>query len=48
MVPTLQIYNEAFVNYRYGSAAAMSVLFGGALVLLSILQITISSRRSRD
>ncbi|GAA1650108.1 sugar ABC transporter permease [Actinoplanes couchii] len=47
MVPTLLIYGEAFTNHRYGSAAAMSVLFGGALVLLSLLQLGISQRRSR-
>lgn len=48
MVPTLAIFNEAFVNYRYGSAAAMSVVFGGALVVLSVIQIAISNRRSRS
>lgn len=47
MVPTLAIFNEAFVNWRYGSAAAMSVVFGGALVLLSVLQLAITGRRSR-
>lgn len=47
MVPTLAIYNEAFVNWRYGSAAAMSVIFGGALVLLSVIQLSISGWRSR-
>lgn len=47
MVPTLQIYAEAFTNHRYGSAAAMSVLFGGALVVLSLIQLGISARRSR-
>ncbi|MGP4099477.1 carbohydrate ABC transporter permease [Nonomuraea sp. KM90] len=47
MVPTLAIYNEAFVNWRYGSAAAMSVVFGGALVLLSVVQLAITRRRSR-
>lgn len=47
MVPTLAIYNEAFVNWRYGSAAAMSVVFGGALVLLSVIQLAITGRRSR-
>jgi ABC-type sugar transport system permease subunit len=47
MVPTLAIYNEAFVNWRYGSAAAMSVIFGGVLVLLSVIQLAISGRRSR-
>lgn len=48
MVPTLAIYNEAFVNWRYGSAAAMSVIFGGALVLLSVIQLTITGRRARS
>jgi len=47
MVPTLAIYNEAFVNWRYGSAAAMSVIFGGALVLLSVLQLALTGRRWR-
>ena len=47
MVPTLAIYNEAFVNWRYGSAAAMSVIFGGALVLLSVIQLAITGRRAR-
>lgn len=47
MVPTLAIFNEAFVNWRYGSAAAMSVVFGGALVLLAVLQLAVSGRRSR-
>lgn len=44
-VPTLAIYNEAFVNWRYGSAAAMSVIFGGALVLLSVFQLALTGRR---
>lgn len=48
MVPTLAIYNEAFLNWRYGSAAAMSVIFGGALVLLSVLQLSISGWRRRS
>lgn len=47
MVPTLAIYNEAFVNWRYGSAAAMSVIFGGGLLLLSVVQLTITNRRSK-
>lgn len=46
LVPTLLIYEEAFTNNRYGSAAAMSVLFGGALVVLSFLQLTIARRRA--
>ena len=47
MVPTLLIYEEAFTNYRYGSAAAMSVLFGGVLVILSLIQLGVSARRAR-
>jgi ABC-type sugar transport system permease subunit len=47
MVPTLQIYVEAFGNNRYGTAAAMSVLFGGALVVLAVIQLAVSARRSR-
>ncbi|MCL2796002.1 MAG: sugar ABC transporter permease [Microbacteriaceae bacterium] len=47
MVPTLVIYTEAFTNNSYGTAAAMSVLFGGALVLLSLLQLRLSARRNR-
>ncbi|MFF5138620.1 carbohydrate ABC transporter permease [Streptomyces sp. NPDC013157] len=46
LVPTLLIYDEAFTNNRYGSAAAMSVLFGGALVVLSFIQLTIARRRA--
>ncbi|WP_114854361.1 carbohydrate ABC transporter permease [Brachybacterium sp. YJGR34] len=46
MVPTLRIYNEAFSSFRYGTAAAMSVLFGGALMALAIFQLWITSRRS--
>lgn len=45
MVPTLHIYIEAFTNNRYGTAAAMSVLFGGALVVLAVVQLSISGRR---
>ncbi|WP_425826246.1 carbohydrate ABC transporter permease [Streptomyces fractus] len=47
MVPTLYIYNEAFTNNRHGTAAAMSVLYGGGLLLLSLLQLALSRRRSR-
>lgn len=47
MVPTLLIYGEAFTNFRYGTAAAMSVIFGGTLVILSLIQLAISARRSR-
>ncbi|WP_130381527.1 sugar ABC transporter permease [Kribbella sp. VKM Ac-2569] len=45
MVPTLRIYQEAFTNQRFGSAAAMSVIFGGALVLLAMLHLWLSRRR---
>lgn len=46
LVPTLLIYQEAFTNNRYGSAAAMSVLFGGGLVILALIQLAIGRRRS--
>ncbi|MFP3463869.1 carbohydrate ABC transporter permease [Leifsonia sp. SIMBA_070] len=46
MVPTLQIFTQAFTYNNYGEAAAMSVLFGGALVLLSLLQLGFSRRRA--
>ncbi|MGH2615825.1 MAG: carbohydrate ABC transporter permease [Thermomicrobiales bacterium] len=47
MVPTLRIYQEAFTNNRYGTAAAMSVLFGGALVVLAIVQLGLSGRGAK-
>lgn len=47
MVPTLRIYQEAFMNSRYGTAAAMSVIFGGALVVLAVVQLAVSGRRGR-
>jgi ABC-type sugar transport system permease subunit len=43
-VPALHIYKEAFQSHRFGSAAAMSVLFGAILVALSLLQIWIARR----
>jgi ABC-type sugar transport system permease subunit len=46
LVPTLHIYSEAFSSYRYGPAAAMSVIFGGGLVLLALLQLWLTGRRS--
>jgi multiple sugar transport system permease protein/raffinose/stachyose/melibiose transport system permease protein len=45
VVPTLRIYEEAFTNHRFGSAAAMSVIFGGALVLLAGLHLRLSRRK---
>lgn len=46
-VPTLRIYREAFEFQRYGSAAAMSIIFGVGLVALSLLQLWIARRASR-
>ncbi|MFH5879324.1 carbohydrate ABC transporter permease [Arthrobacter sp. NA-172] len=46
MVPTLQIFTQAFTYNNYGQAAAMSVLFGGALILLSLFQLGLSRRRA--
>ncbi len=41
-VPTLRIYKEGFQFNRFGVAAAMSVIFGGILILLSLLQIRLA------
>jgi ABC-type sugar transport system permease subunit len=46
MVPTLQIFTQAFTYNNYGQAAAMSVIFGGALIALSLLQLSLSRRRA--
>lgn len=43
-VPTLRIYKEAFEFQRYGSAAAMSVVFGSLLICLSLVQIWLGRR----
>jgi raffinose/stachyose/melibiose transport system permease protein len=43
-VPTLRIYKEAFVNHRFGVAAAMSVVFGAILIAVALLQIWIGKR----
>jgi multiple sugar transport system permease protein/raffinose/stachyose/melibiose transport system permease protein len=43
-VPTLRIYKEGFGSNRFGSAAAMSVVFGAVLMLLSVFQIWFSRR----
>ncbi|MGY0064286.1 carbohydrate ABC transporter permease [Streptomyces sp. LZ34] len=45
-VPTLRIYQEAFVFHEYGPAAAMSVIFGLCLVVLAFVQLWISRRLS--
>lgn len=46
MVPTLQIFTQAFTYNNYGVAAAMSVIFGAALILLSMVQLGFSRRRA--
>lgn len=46
MVPTLQIFTQAFSYNNYGQAAAMSVIFGAALIALSLLQLAFSRRRA--
>jgi multiple sugar transport system permease protein len=43
-VPTLRIYKEAFVNHRFGVAAAMSVVFGAMLIVLSLVQLRVGRR----
>jgi ABC-type sugar transport system permease subunit len=43
-VPTLRIYKEGFGFNRFGVAAAMSVVFGAILMLLSLSQIWVSRR----
>ncbi|MGO4756598.1 carbohydrate ABC transporter permease, partial [Streptomyces sp. 2MCAF27] len=43
-VPTLRIYQQAFTFNEYGSAAAMSVIFGLFLVALACVQLWISRR----
>jgi ABC-type sugar transport system permease subunit len=43
-VPTLRIYKEGFQFNRFGVAAAMSVIFGAILMLLSLGQIWASRR----
>ncbi|MGO4595091.1 carbohydrate ABC transporter permease [Leifsonia sp. 2TAF2] len=48
MVPTLQIFTQAFTYNNYGQAAAMSVIFGGALIVLSLVQLGVSRRRAND
>jgi ABC-type sugar transport system permease subunit len=47
-VPTLLIYQEAFVNFRVGRAAAMSVIFGVVLVMCSGLQVLAARRWSHE
>lgn len=43
-VPTLRIFKEAFQFQRFGAAAAMSVVFGAILILLSLGQIWLNRR----
>ncbi|MFC7404372.1 carbohydrate ABC transporter permease [Georgenia alba] len=46
-VPTLRIYKESFENYEFGLGAAMSIVFGLVLVVLSVVQFVVA-RRSPD
>lgn len=43
-VPTLHIYKEGFEFHRFGTAAAMSIVFGAILMVLSLFQIWVSRR----
>jgi multiple sugar transport system permease protein/raffinose/stachyose/melibiose transport system permease protein len=43
-VPTLRIYKESFQFFRFGVAAAMSVVFGIVLVIVSLGQLWLSRR----
>ena len=43
-VPALRIYKEAFSSQRFGAAAAMSVVFGAMLMLLSLGQLWVGRR----
>jgi ABC-type sugar transport system permease subunit len=47
-VPTMRIYKEAFEFQRYGTAAAMSVIFGICLLILALVQLRISRRSSGE
>jgi ABC-type sugar transport system permease subunit len=47
-VPTMRIYKEAFEFQRYGTAAAMSVIFGICLLILALVQLKISRRSSGE
>jgi ABC-type sugar transport system permease subunit len=47
-VPTLRIYKEGFLNHHFGVAAAMSVVFGVLLIVLSLLQIWLGRRASGE
>lgn len=44
-VPALRIYNEAFKNYRFGYASALSVILGIMLLLISWLQMKIQKKK---
>lgn len=47
-VPTLRIYKESFQFFRFGMAAAMSVVFGIVLVIVSLGQLWLSKRYGQD
>ena len=43
-VPALRIYNEAFKNYRFGYASALSVILGIMLLIVSWLQMKVKKQ----
>lgn len=47
-VPTLRIYKESFQFFRFGVAAAMSIIFGAILIVVSLGQLWLSRRFSVD
>lgn len=47
-VPTLQIYKESFQFFRFGIAAAMSVIFGIVLIAVSLGQLWLSRRYGQE
>lgn len=43
-VPALRIYKEAFTNYKFGYATALSVILGLMLLVISIIQINLNKK----
>lgn len=43
-VPVLHIYRQAFKNLRFGYATSLSMIFGMALLVLSLLQLWLSRK----
>ena len=46
-VPITRIYKEAFSYYHFGYGTAMAVVFGGLLLILSMIQMETSKRKLR-